>query len=75
MAIDPDPRLLDEHEAAAFLRISPKTLQRWRWSGGGPPFVKLGSRVRYARCDLEDFVALRRRFSTADPGPEHQGVL
>jgi len=62
-------RLLDQREAARFLGLSPATLARWRSIGGGPSFVKLGARVRYARRALEDFVRLRERYSTADPGP------
>lgn len=60
-------RLLDEREAAAFLHISPRTLQRWRWAGGGPQFAHIGSRVRYARTALEDFVEQRQRTLTSAP--------
>src|SRR5215212_11480120 len=42
------PSLLDEHRAAEQLGLSVKTLRRWRWVGRGPPFIKLGTAVRYA---------------------------
>jgi predicted DNA-binding transcriptional regulator AlpA len=63
-------RLLDQGEAARFLGLSKATLARWRCLGGGPPFVKLGGRVLYARQRLKEFVQLHERFSTNDPGPE-----
>ena len=55
-------------EAAAFLELSPRTLDRYRVTGEGPAFHKFGTRVRYARADLEDWAAERRRTSTSDDG-------
>ena len=60
--------LLDEREAATRLRLSHRTLQRWRVAGKGPPFHKLGRVVRYAACDLDDFARSRLRHSTAESG-------
>ena len=49
--------LLDEREAAAFLRVAVQTLRNWRWRGEGPRFRKIGLRmVRYRRADLEAFI-------------------
>ena len=48
---------------------SPSTLAKWRMTGKGPPFSKVGPRlVVYDPDDLDDYVAARRRRSTADPG-------
>lgn len=55
-------------EAAAFLGLSPRTLDRYRVNGDGPAFHKFGSRVRYARVDLEAWASARRRTSTSDTG-------
>ena len=33
--------------------ISPRTLERWRWLGDGPPFIKIGGRVVYRLEDIE----------------------
>jgi len=55
-------------EAAAFLGLSPRTLDRYRVTGEGPAFHKFGTRVRYARADLEKWAAERRRTSTSDDG-------
>ncbi|NCC61286.1 MAG: DNA-binding protein [Verrucomicrobiae bacterium] len=41
------PQFLSETDAARFLSLSRKTLQRLRTKGGGPEFCKLGGRVVY----------------------------
>lgn len=59
---------LSTREAAAFLGLSPRTLDRYRVTGEGPPFFKFGSRVRYLKADLEAWAQTRRRRSTSDDG-------
>jgi excisionase family DNA binding protein len=49
--------LLTQAEAARFLRLSERTLERLRVSGGGPKYVKIGRRVFYRQQDLEAWVA------------------
>jgi hypothetical protein len=61
-------QLLTVGEAAAILRCSPHSLNRWRLTGGGPKFIYVGRRVRYARAALADFIASSTRRSTSDPG-------
>ncbi len=39
--------LLTEAEAAAFLRLQPVTLKKWRCRGRGPAYVRLGAAIRY----------------------------
>lgn len=55
-----DPDLLCTHEAAAFLRVSPRTLESKRRSGDGPTFIKLGrshqSKAVYRRDDLQTWL-------------------
>jgi hypothetical protein len=47
--------------------IPPRTAQRWRASGEGPPFVRLGKRrVLYRRSDVERWLAGRTFASLAD---------
>ena len=61
--------LLTEQEAAALLHVTVKAVQGWRYRGGGPRFVKIGSCVRYRLEDLQAFVLAALRTSTSDPGP------
>ncbi len=62
------PRFLRTHDAAAFLGLSGRTLEKHRCTGTGPIFRKLGGRVVYAIDDLEAWAADRARTSTSDPG-------
>ena len=64
-AASPVRRLDTEKEAAAYLNVSPRTLQAWRLRGGGPAYVKLGNAVRYDRAALDRFIAERTRANTA----------
>ncbi len=58
-------KLLSTIEAAHLPGVSPATLETWRCRGGGPPFVKVGSRVLYEPEALASYIARNRRFSTA----------
>jgi len=60
---------LTTSEASALLGISGATLRKWRITGGGPRYHKLGRAVRYSPHDLADFLAKAMRASTSDPGP------
>lgn len=58
--------LMNEQEAASFLGLSPRTLQRFRVTGSGPMYRRLGlRRVAYLRSDLLAFSAERRFASTS----------
>ena len=46
-------RYLDNQQAAHYLKLSPRTLDRQRLTGEGPRFRKFGRRVVYAIDDLE----------------------
>jgi hypothetical protein len=46
---------LDENALAERWSISPRTLQRWRQTGQGPAFLKLGGRVVYRVVDVEAY--------------------
>ncbi len=49
---DPQTTYFDTKEAAAKLRMSASTLQKWRHYGCGPNFHKFGKSVRYSEADL-----------------------
>ena len=61
------PRYLTNDEAAGFLRLSPRTLEKQRVIGGGPRFRKFGRRVMYAVVDLEAWADARSFEATCDP--------
>jgi predicted DNA-binding transcriptional regulator AlpA len=61
--------LLTETEAAKILGFSVRTLQGWRYRGGGPRFVRISRTcVRYRRQDLEAWIEECLRVSTSDDG-------
>ena len=60
-------RYLTNDEAAEYLRLSPRTLEKQRVLGGGPRFRKFGRRVMYAVADLDAWAAERSFDSTSDP--------
>ena len=63
-----NPEFLTTDEAAAFLRLSPRTLEKHRVLGGGPRFRKFGARVVYAMADLRTWADSRTYGMTSDPG-------
>ena len=60
-------RYLNNDEAAAYLRLSPRTLEKQRVIGGGPRFRKFGRRVMYAVVDLDAWADSRSFEATSDP--------
>ena len=57
---------LNQAQLARRWKISQRTLERWRWHGVGPPFIKIGGRVVYRLEDIETFEAQQRRSSTSE---------
>ena len=54
--------LVDEKAAAAFLKLTDRTMQAYRHRGGGPRYIRLSSRcIRYRRVDLRAWVEARIR--------------
>lgn len=51
---------LTQSELALRFRISPRTLERWRWLKTGPNYTKLGGKVVYALADIEAYERRRR---------------
>ncbi len=46
---------LSQKELARRWTISHRTLERWRWVGEGPPYMKIGGRVVYRLEDVIEF--------------------
>ena len=66
-AVPPNRLFLNNDEAAQFLNLSPRTLEKQRVIGGGPRFRKFGRRVLYALSDLEVWANSRTFETTSDP--------
>ncbi|MFC5580981.1 helix-turn-helix domain-containing protein [Rhodanobacter terrae] len=66
-AAPPTARYLTNDEAADYLRLSPRTLEKQRVLGGGPRFRKFGRRVMYAAADLDAWADARSFEATSDP--------
>ncbi|WP_149539334.1 helix-turn-helix transcriptional regulator [Siccirubricoccus phaeus] len=62
-------RHLNQTELARRWGVSPRTLERWRWIGQGPRFLKIGGRIAYRLEDIEAFEAAQLRDSTAAGAP------
>lgn len=48
-------RHLNQVELSRRWKISPRTLERWRWLGQGPRYLKVGGRVIYRLEDIIEF--------------------
>ena len=58
-------------KAASYLGVALETLRSWRqrWSPvTGPPFIRVGGRVRYLKADLDGWIAANRVPSNAGWG-------
>lgn len=62
------PRYLRTPEAARFLGLSGRTLEKHRTYGTGPSYRKLGGRVVYSLEDLQAWADRGAKISTSDPG-------
>ena len=60
--------LLNTVEVAEIVRLSRRTLERGRVTGEGPEYIKLGRRVVYQKCKVDEWLEQGRRRSTSDPG-------
>jgi hypothetical protein len=56
---------LNQVELSRRWNLSARTLERWRWLGQGPHYLKIGGRVVYRLDDVEAYEAQQVRTSTA----------
>ena len=65
-------------QAAFYVGLSPRTLERMRWASTGPRFRRHGRYVRYHIVDLEEWSAAheerssRHRVKSTRPKPHHE---
>ena len=62
------PRFMRTPDAARYLGLSARTLEKHRCFGTGPFYRKLGGRIVYAIEELARWADLGMRKSTSDPG-------
>jgi hypothetical protein len=58
---EPAVRHLCQKLLARRWAISHRTLERWRWLGQGPRYLKVGGRVLYRLADIESYEAEKMR--------------
>ena len=63
---EPTPvRHFNQHDLARRWRVSPRTLERWRWLKQGPAYLKVGNHVVYRIEDVEAYEFAQRRATEA----------
>jgi DNA-binding transcriptional MerR regulator len=50
-----------QQQVAAELKVSPRTVDRWRRLGEGPPITRLGRRLLYRKSSLEAWLCAREQ--------------
>lgn len=60
---------LTQKELARRWTISHRTLERWRWKGEGPAFMKIGGRIVYRLEDVLAHEQARLRHTADSVGP------
>jgi len=58
--------LFDTDAVARYAGLSPVTLRKWRMTGAGPRFVRLGRSVRYRKAAVDAFLEGREYTTTAE---------
>ena len=59
--------LLTEQEAGTLIHLAPSTLQKYRITGQGPKFIKVGRKVRYRPEHLIEWLESRTVDNTGVP--------
>jgi hypothetical protein len=68
--IDQADKLLTTEEFCELASISVRYAKALRVKGGGPPFVKFGTPVRYRLADVRAWIASRTVSSTSAASPQ-----
>jgi predicted DNA-binding transcriptional regulator AlpA len=62
--------ILTEKELAQSYKHSVSLARKWRRTGEGPPFIRLGGKlIRYRRADVEAWLTGQRREPSAKASP------
>lgn len=63
-------RMLRTKELATRWACSTNVIEKYRYQGGGCPYVKIGAAVRYPLSQVLEYERARLRGSTSDSGPQ-----
>jgi excisionase family DNA binding protein len=66
VTFQPEDRLVDVQELAAYLNLPVKTLYAWRYRREGPPAFRVGRHLRYRWSDVELWI--QQRIETTSTG-------
>ncbi len=62
--------LLSEEQAAAFIGVTRRAMQAWRFSGGGPKYIRISARcIRYTKRYLKEHSENHLQSSTSEVRP------
>lgn len=65
-------KLLNTAEVAKRCGLAEVTLRKWRMTGDGPMFIRLGSNVRYRPADVDAYLA-KHAFDNTSAAKEYMG--
>ncbi len=60
------PSRMRTPEAARYCGLAARSFEKFRLTGGGPRYIKIGRAVIYDRADLDAWLDGHRRYSTSD---------
>jgi excisionase family DNA binding protein len=55
-----DEKFFTTQEVAELLRVTVRTLERWRAAGKGPALITMGGLIRYRHSDLDAWIEANR---------------
>ena len=58
-------RLLTTDDLAAMVGVKPRTVERWRAAGEGPPFMMFGRAIRYHPARVQAWMLAREQGTTS----------
>jgi len=66
-------QLIPPQRAAERLGVSTSTLAKWRLTGAGPSYLKVGAKIAYDSRLIDEWLATRIRRSTSERKPLMRG--
>jgi len=65
-------KLLSTKQVSTILDLPESSLRYWRCAGIGPPFVKLGGRIKYDEADVDSYVKANKRIPSVRAAQENR---